>query len=108
MPLRIFDGANSESVTVGSIYTYGSTTVPLTSALVYSHANTATIGNMPNAIKQSCILITTAFLKVRGDSSMTMQMTVNPSRDSGTSTQSMVGNDIQLALKMVELYRRIR
>ena len=106
--LRIADGANSETVTVASTYTYGSTTVPLTSALRYSHANTATIGNLPQAIKQACILVTTAFIKVRGDSSMTMQMTVNPSRNTSTTMQNLVGNDIQLALKMVDLYRRIR
>ena len=106
MDLRIYDGANSETVTVASSYTYGSTTVPLASALAYTHANTATIGNLPNAIKQACILVTTAFIKVRGDSSMTMQMTVNPSRTSAPA--SSVSNEITLALKMVELYRRIR
>jgi hypothetical protein len=106
MDLRIYDGVNSETVTVASSYTYGSTTVPLASALAYSHANTATIGNMPNAIKQACILITTAFLKVRGDSSMTMQMTVNPSRTNMPANNA--SNEVQMALKMVELYRRIR
>lgn len=109
MRMKIYDGANSESVTVASTYTYGSTTVPLTSALSYSHVNGIAFGNLPNSIKQACILVTTAFIKVRGDSSMTMNVTVNPSRNAnGNSTQNMVGDEIGLALKMVDLYRRVR
>jgi len=104
--LRISDGSNTETVTVSSSYTYGSTTVPLTSALLYSHTTGSTIGNIPNAIKQACILITTAFLKARGDSSMTMQITTAPA---GTSDgASRYGTDIALALDMVNKYRRIR
>lgn len=106
MSLRVNDGANSESVTVGTNYTYGSTTVPLASALSYSHANTVTLGNMPNTIKQACILLTTAFLKMRGDSSMTMTLSVNPSR--AVTSDAIHGTDISLALKMLELYRRVR
>jgi len=109
MQLRIYDGANSETITVASNYVYGSTTVPLTSALRYSHASGIAYGNLPNAIKQACILVTSAFIKVRGDSSMMMQMTVNPSRATGnTSAETLVGDELTLALKMVDLYRRIR
>ena len=104
--LKISDASNSETVTVASNYTYGSTTVPLTSALVYSHTTGSTIGNIPYAIKQACILMTTAFLKARGDSSMTMQITTAPS---GTSDgASRYGTDIKLALDIVDKYRRIR
>lgn len=109
MQLRIYDGASSETVTVSSSYTYGSTTVPLAAPLSYSHASGVPFGNMPNAIKQACILMTSAFIKARGDSSMTMQMTVNPSRSYGdTSTSGIVGNDVALALSMINLYRRVR
>jgi hypothetical protein len=48
---RIYDGASSETITVASTYTYGSTTIPTTSALVYSHALGVAVGNLPNAIK---------------------------------------------------------
>ena len=106
MRLRITDGANSESVTVGSTYTYGSTTVPLVSALSYSHANTITLGNMPTTIKQACILVTTAFLKMRGDSSMTMALSVNPSRT--VTNDAIYGTDIGVALQMIDLYKRVR
>jgi hypothetical protein len=37
-PYRIYDGSKSERITVASTYTNDSTTVPLTSALAYTHA----------------------------------------------------------------------
>ena len=103
---RIYDGASSETITVSSSYTYGSTTVPLTSALLYTHASGVTFGNLPNAIKQACIMITTAFIKVRGDNSMTMQITTSPI--SNTDGAQRYGGEIALALEMVSLYRRVR
>jgi hypothetical protein len=106
MQLRIYDGANSERVTVASNYTYGSTTVPLTSALAYTHASGITFGNLPQAIKEACILITTAFIKIRGDNSLTMNITTQP--NGNVSGATMYGGEIQIALDMVSLYRRIR
>lgn len=103
---RIYDGSKSERITVASTYTNGSTTVPLTSALAYTHAAGVAIGNMPNAIKQACILITTAFLKVRGDNSMTMNLTTQPTTNIGNNAR--YSGDIALALDMVNKYRRIR
>lgn len=106
MTLRIYDGASSEKVVVASSYTYGSTTVPLTSALAYTHASGIALGNLPQAIKQACILITTAFLKVRGDRSLTMNITTQPSGN--ISGGALYGSEIELALKMLDLYKRIR
>lgn len=104
--LRIWDGASSETVIVGTGYTYGSTTVPLASALAYTHTSGVALGNMPTVIKQACILITTAFLKVRGDSSLTMAIT---SRASGNvpGTQ-LYGSEMAIAIDMLDLYRRVR
>lgn len=106
MTLRISDGASSERVIVASTYTYGSTTVPLTAALANTHASGVAIGNLPTTIKQACILITTAFLKMRGDNSLTMNVTTQP--NGNISGATMYGGDIQTALKMLDLYRRIR
>jgi hypothetical protein len=106
MTLRIYDGASSERVTVASNYTYGSTTVLLASPLVYTHASGVAFGNLPTTIKQACILITTAFLKVRGDRSLTMNITTQPS--SNGSGAQLYGSEIDLALKMLDLYKRIR
>lgn len=104
--LHIYDGANSEDVTVASNYVNGSTTVPLTSALVSTHATGVAIGNLPTTIKQACILITTAFIKMRGDTSMTMQFTTNPTAN--ISGANRFGGDIASALEMIKLYRRVR
>jgi len=104
--LRISDGTNNESVTVASSYTYGSTTVPLTTALLYSHTVGSSIGNIPNAIKEACILITTAFLKIRGDNSMTMSVTQYPSQN--VEANNRYAGEIRLALDIVDKYRRIR
>lgn len=105
--LRIYDGASSELVTVASTYTYGSTTVPLTSALVSTHATGVAIGNLPNAIKQAAILITSAFIRIRGDKSNTMQITTR-AQGSEITGATRYGTELQLALDMVNLYRRIR
>lgn len=105
-PYRIYDGSKSERITVASTYTYGSTTVPLTTPLVHSHAAGIAIGNMPNAIKEACILVTTAFLKVRGDNSMTMNLTTQPTVNIGNNAR--YSGEIALALDMVNKYRRIR
>jgi hypothetical protein len=106
MQLRIYDGASSERVTVASTYTYGSTTVPLTAPLAYTHANTISIGNLPQAIKEACVLVTTAFLKVRGDNSLTMNVTTQPNGNVAGATK--FGNEMAIALEMLSLYRRIR
>jgi hypothetical protein len=104
--LRISDGASSETVYVSSSYTYGSATLTLASPLLFTHAEGAAIGNMPNAIKQACILITTAFIKVRGDNSLTMNITTQPQASIPGSAR--YGGEISMALSMVDKYRRIR
>jgi hypothetical protein len=104
--LRIYDGAKSETVYVSDSYVYGSTTITLTAPLVYDHLAGVATGNLPNAIKQACVLITTAFLKVRGDGSLTMGITPRPSGSFSGAEQ--FGREISLALDMVDKYRRIR
>lgn len=101
----IYDGADSENVTVASNYVLGSTTVPLTKPLAHNHASVA-FGNMPDALKQAAIIMTTAFIKLRGDQSLTLAMTTRPSGQ--TAGSNLYGNDIQLALDMVDKYRRVR
>jgi hypothetical protein len=104
--LRIIDGANSETVYVSDNYVYGNLAVILDAPLTYSHTVGSTISNMPNAIKQACILITTAFIKLRGDNSLTMNITTQPSAN--ITGANRYGGDIRLALDMVDKYRRIR
>ena len=102
---RIIDGANAESVTVASNYTYGATAVPLTAPLAFAHTG-AGFSNMPFAIKQATILMTSAFIKPRGDASMTMNLTTQPTVNIGNNQR--YAGEIAMALDMVNLYRRIR
>lgn len=102
---RIIDGPYAESVTVASNYTYGSPTVQLTAPLLNSHT-LAGFSNMPFAIKQATILVTTAFIKQRGDRSLTMNLTTQPTTNIGNNQR--YAGEIALALDMVNLYRRVR
>jgi len=104
--LNIYDGSKAEKVTVSSAYVYGSTTVPLTSALVYTHESGAAIGNLPASLKQACVLLTTAFIKMRGDGSMTMAITTSATGNAGGETR--YSSEIKIALDMIDQYRRIR
>lgn len=103
---RIYDGARSERVTVSDSYVYGATTVTLNAPMLFAHGVGAAFGNLPNALKEACILITSAFIKMRGDASTTMAYTTSPSGNIPGSTR--YGNDIQVALDMVNKFRRIR
>lgn len=103
--LTIYDSAKSETVTVADTYVFGSTTVPLTSPLTKTHTGVA-FGNLPGAIKEACILITSAFIKRRGDQALTMMTTTRPS--GMQQGAQLYGDDIRLALDMVDKYRRVR
>ena len=102
----ITDGSKTERVTVASNYTFGNTTVTLASALIYTHLAGASFSNMPAAVKQACILLTTGFLKVRGDSAMMMSMTQRPVGQVVGS--DLYGSNMKVALDMIHKYRRVR
>jgi hypothetical protein len=105
--LAIYDGANTEIVNVTTSFVYGSsTTIPLQAALVNTHVITqATLSGLPDAIKQAAILVTTDFLKVRGDSSLTMAVTTRA--NGGPSTQQIIGSDLALAQVLLRPFRRV-
>ena len=104
--LKIYDGMDSELVTVAHTYTFGSTTVPLTSTLNYSHSSGISISALPPAVKQAAILATTAFLKVRGDNALAMTVGSRPGEASAGSQH--IGEDLMLAQDLLLPYRRIR
>jgi len=104
--LPIYDGMNTELVTVASTYTFGSTTVPLTRALVNAHAIGSSFSALPPAIKQAAILVTTAMLKVRGDSSMTMMVTTQPTMS--TPGSDRFSDEMKIAADILQTYARIR
>jgi hypothetical protein len=61
---------------------------------------------MPTALKQAAILMTTVFIRARGDSSMTMNLTTQPTAN--VANNQRYSGSVALALDMVSKYRRVR
>ena len=104
--LTIYDGMNTENVTVATTYTFGSTTVPVTRPMAFAHGVGISVSALPPAVKEAVILITTAFLKVRGDSSMTMQVATLPT--TAIPGADKYGEELALASRLLTSYSRIR
>lgn len=104
--LQIYDGMNTENITVANTYVFGSNIVPTVRPMVYNHGLGVSVSALPPAIKEAAILITTAFLKVRGDSSMTMAVTTRPGTTFPGSEK--FGDELMLAQRLLSSYRRIR
>lgn len=106
--IKIYDGMYSENVTVGGDYAFGSTNVTLTSPLLYNHSAGVSFSSLPPAIKEACILVTTAMLKVRGDNSLTMAVGTLPQQSSTSQVQANIADDMSMAIDLLKPYRRIR
>ena len=105
LSMTIYNGKNTETITVASNYTFGSTTVPLVTALGYAQTSGVGVSALPPAVKEAAILATTAMIKVRGDYSLTMQV----SNQAGQATVNADGTgDLNLAKELLQPYRRIR
>ena len=105
LSMTIYNGANTETITVASTYTFGSTTVPLVAPLGYAQTSGVGVSALPPAVKEAAILATTAMIKVRGDYSLTMQV----SNQAGQATVNADGTgDLNLAKELLQPYRRIR
>lgn len=108
LQLKIYDGMYSENVTVADTYVFGSNTVPLTAPLIYSHNTGVSISALPPAVKEATILATTAMLKVRGDSSLTMAVGTLPNDSSTPQIRQNISSDMEMAQNLLMPYRRIR
>lgn len=106
--LKIYDGIYSETVTVDDSYVFASNTVPLKAPLYYSHNPGVSISALPPAIKEACILATTAMLKIRGDASLTMGVGTLPNQSSTSQINENIGSDMSMAMDLLKPYRRIR
>ena len=104
--LTIYDGMNSEIITVANTYVFGSNTVPVSSPMTYAHDVDTSVSALPPAIKEAVILITTAFLKVRGDSAMNMTVSTTPTI--ATPGSEKYGDELATAARLLSSYRRIR
>jgi len=103
--INFYDGQYSERLQVSPTYVYGASPVVLTTNLAYTHTSAAFSG-MPAAVKEAAILVTTDFLKVRGDNSLTMAVTTRAS--SGPSVQDIIGSDLALAKELLRPFRKVR
>ena len=104
--LKIYDGASSENVIVASSYTYGSSTVPLASATLYAHQIGDAVSSLPAAVKEAAILVTSSYLKIRGDASLIMDVTNRPGQQ--IEGAQRVGSEIAHAQDILKPCRRIR
>lgn len=104
--VTIFDGASTERVQVASTYTFDSDVVPLVSPLQFAHAVGVSVSAFPAAIKEAAILMTSAFLKIRGDASLVMAVTTRPGEQVPGS--QMIGNDRAIAQDLLLPYKRVR
>lgn len=104
--IKIFDGASTENITVDASYTFGSTTVPLAAPLAYAHSAGVSVSALPAAIKEAAILVTSAYLKIRGDASLVLGVTTRPGEQIDGSQK--VGSDIAHAKELLLPFRRIR
>jgi hypothetical protein len=103
--MTIYNGASTETITVASTYSFGSATVPLVAPLGYAQTLGVGISALPPAVKEAAILATTAMIKVRGDYSLTMQV----SNQAGQASVNADGTgDLNLAKELLQPYRRIR
>lgn len=104
--LQVYDGLNTENVTVASTYVFGSNTIPVVTPMLYAHDVETAVSALPPAIKQAAILVTTAMLKVRGDSAMTMMVTTQPML--ATPGSARFADEMTIAADILNTYRRIR
>lgn len=103
--LTIYDGLYTERVVVADDWD-GTNVVALVTPLVYDHTAGVSVSALPPAIKEAAILVTTSFLKVRGDNSLVMGVGTLPSQSVPGNQQ--IGTELALAQELLKPYRRIR
>jgi len=104
--LTVYDMPYDEHIQVDSSYVPGSAVVPLTQPLRYAHSTTATITNIPPAIKQAAILATTAFIKQRGSGALVVSDISQVTRTQTGNSQNN-GADWDQAQLLLEPFRQI-
>ena len=65
--LTIWDGAQSESITVASTYNGSSLTLPIVGTTTWYHGNGANVSALPKTVKDAVIHLTVAAIKQRGE-----------------------------------------
>ena len=107
--LTIYDGAQTETVTVASTYTPMTSPVTLTSGALWSHPVLGTsVSALPPAVKEAVILLTSALIKTRGSSAMVLQSVRGELSRADSKGESGEIEEIDLADELLAPYRRLR
>lgn len=103
----IFDGANTENVTVATSFVpaTGPGSLPLASGLAYGHSSGVSVSALPPAVKQATIYMTNVILKSRGNSAIAMTP-LTPQQVIGNNPN--VSGDYEAACDLLKPFRRIR
>lgn len=105
LTMQLYDGSNSEPITVAGNYQYGSSTVPLTTPTAFAHTSGAAVSALPPAIKQAVVLLTTALIKTRGAESVVMgAMEAEPEHAEKTEPGGL--EEFDLAIDMLTDFMR--
>lgn len=102
-PFRIFDGANTETVTVASV---NGSTVTLSAPTAYAHTVGAGFSNAPADVKQAAIYVTTSLIKGRAADTLTMSTTTAAGPQGGPDP--VASQDLRAAREILYNYCRVR
>lgn len=103
--LTIYDGAVSENVTVASSWNGTSTTLPLTSALVYSHGIGTNVSALPPTVKEAVIHLVVAKVKSRGQGGFVLNEIGEPTMISTRTETSM--EDHRRGMELLEAFKQV-
>jgi hypothetical protein len=102
--LTISDGQNTEQVTVTTTPTTSTVAV---SALAFDHPAKVSVSNLPPAVKEATILLTTALIKTRGSEAIVMGA-IRETPSQKTQTEDGGLEEITLAKSLLDPFRRVR
>ncbi|MDI3315876.1 MAG: hypothetical protein QJR12_16850 [Mycobacterium sp.] len=102
--IQLIDGANQTSVQVAASYTLGSATVPLAAALAEDMPAGAGFTEVPEDIKEACVLATSHYIKMRKAGGFVMSGT---SATVDQTTETQLGPELEQARQLALRYERI-
>jgi hypothetical protein len=100
--LRISDGPSSEVVVVDSI---AGDVLTLAAPATFTHSAGISISNLPSAVKQAAILLTSVLIQTRGNDAIILDSVENPTRLSNTYGAS--GASVALAMSQLTTVTRV-
>src|ERR1039458_4367189 len=106
--LTIYDDPFDETVQVAASYVPGTATVPLTpaSTLVNDHMAGVMVTNLPPAVKQAAILLTTALIKQRGSGALIVNDIGEVSHTQSSAAQDQA-EDVGRAFELLQPFKAI-